>query len=234
MKKVVERERNKIHYRVLHWPIWVWVFFILPGHLTHDLFQHGPDIRHGVWLAIVATVCVWRGFAGRLPGVEPAPYVTHWGAEQPNVPYRVVCYTSAWIDLLVPFTLNGLGLLIASLTGAWKIDELYTWLYYPMAVAIVAATVFDLTPRARRSTRNEGAERSWFYVALWTVVPSQLAAWAAWRMGGQIGLAGADLARVRLTVFAVVAGVFFLLGVKNLLPRTEVYRLTENQPSSSE
>ncbi len=52
MKKVVEREKNKNYYRVLHVPIWIWVFWILPGHLTADLYAHGPDRRHWIWLAI--------------------------------------------------------------------------------------------------------------------------------------------------------------------------------------
>ena len=69
MKKIVEREKNKLYYRILHLPIWIWVFFILPGHLTYVLYLHGPNRRHGIWLIIVAAVCVWRGFAGRLPGV---------------------------------------------------------------------------------------------------------------------------------------------------------------------
>jgi hypothetical protein len=105
MKKVVERERNKTYYRVLHLPVWIWVFFILPGHLTYDLYLHGPDRRHGIWLTIVVAVCIWRGFAGRLPGVEPQPYIRYYGEDQQNLPYRMVCYTAAWIDLIVPFAL---------------------------------------------------------------------------------------------------------------------------------
>ena len=113
MKKVVERESNKGYYRVLHVPIWIWVFFILPGNLTSDLYAHGPDRRHWIWLAIVTAICAWRGLVGRLPGGEPKPYITHYGVDQPNLPYRVVCYTAAWIDLLVPFALNGIGLTVA-------------------------------------------------------------------------------------------------------------------------
>ena len=109
MEKIVERTRNKIYYRVLHVPIWLWVFFILPGHMTYVLYLHGPNRFHAIWLAVVLVICAWRGFMGRLPGVEPRPYVTHYGADQPNLPYRIVCYTAAWIDLLVPFTLNFLG-----------------------------------------------------------------------------------------------------------------------------
>ena len=109
MKKVVERTHNKNYYRVLHVPIWIWAFWILPGHLTGDFYAHGPDRRHWIWLAIVAVGCAWRGFAGRLPGCEPKPYITHWGVDQPNLWYRVICYTTAWIALLVPFTLKSPG-----------------------------------------------------------------------------------------------------------------------------
>ena len=39
------RTRNKLSYRLAHWPIWIWVFFIAPGPLTFDLFERGFDIR---------------------------------------------------------------------------------------------------------------------------------------------------------------------------------------------
>jgi hypothetical protein len=227
MKKVVERERNKAYYRVAHWPIWVWVFWILPGHLTRDLFERGPDQRHWIWLGLVAAVTAWRAFAGRLPGCENAPYVTHWGVAQPNLWYRVVCYTAAWADLLLPFTLNFLGLAVAAATGAWRIHGLYTWLYYPLLALVVLATVLDFTPRARRTTLNEGNERAWFYIAIWTVVPTQVVAWAAWRLVAPLGLAPVDLARLRLAVFCVVAAAFFALGVRNLLPRTAGYAVPQ-------
>lgn len=223
MKKVVERERNKTYYRVLHLPIWIWVFFILPGHLTYALFMHGPDRRHWVWLAAVTAVCVWRGLAGRLPGVEPRPYITHWGEERPNLLYRTVCYTAAWIDLLVPHTLNALGLLVAAFTGRWALEQLFVWLYYPFAGAVVLATLVGVTPRARRTTLQEGAERAWFYVAIWTIVPAQVVAWAAWRLGAYAGLDPLALARVRFGAFGVVTAIFLTLGITGRLPRTARY-----------
>lgn len=230
MKKVVERERNETYYRVLHLPVWLWVFWILPGHLTYALFAHGPDRRHWLWLAVITVVLAWRGWLGRLPGVERQPYVTYWGVHKPNLGYRVVCYTAAWIDLLVPFALNAIGIVIASIVGSWMLRELYAWLYYPFALAVVAATWFDLTPRAKRSTRYEGAERAWFYIAIWTVVPSQLAGWAAWRLGDRFGLEGLELARIRLVVFFAVTALFVLLGWKGRLPRTRRYHVPEGTP----
>jgi len=225
MKRIVTREKNKGYYRVLHVPIWIWVFFVLPGHLTYALYVDGPDRRHWIWLALVFTACAWRGLRGRLPGVEPRPYVTHYGADQPNVPYRVVCYTAAWIDLLVPFTLNLIGLIVAVMAGRWILSQLYAYLYYPLALAVVLATVFNRTPRARRSTVNEGVEKAWFYVAVWTVVPAQVIAWAAWRLGGRLDLSQPELARLRLLSFLLVGVVMFWLGLLGRLPRTQRFRL---------
>ena len=188
MKQAVFRERNKRYYRVLHTPIWIWVFWVLPGWpLTYDLYTHGPDRRHWIWLAIVLAGVVWRGLAGRLPGCEPRPYITHYGVHQPNLPYRVVCYTAAWIDIIVPYALNLIGLIVASIDGRWLLHDLYRYGYYPLALAVVLATVFDWTPRARRDTFGEGAERAWFYVAIWTVVPDtgdQLGRMALWQVHG--------------------------------------------------
>lgn len=227
VKRVVERERNKTYYRVLHMPIWLWVFFVLPGHLTYALFAFGPDWRHAVWLGIVFAVCVWRGLEGRLPGVEPSPYVTHYGVAQPNLPYRVVCYTATWIALLVPFTINAVGMLVAAASGTWSLDLLFLWLYYPLALLVVVATALDLTPRARRTTLNEGAERAWFYIAIWTIAPAQLVAWGAWRLVSQFGGDPLVLARFRFVVFALVAGTFFMLGYKAVLPRTARFYFPE-------
>jgi hypothetical protein len=227
MKKVVARDKNKRYYRVLHLPIWLWVFFILPGNLTYALYLHGPDRRHWIWLTIVFAVCAWRGLVGRLPGVEPQPYVKYYGADQPNLPYRVVCYTAAWIDLLVPFALNLLGLILAVIVGRWFLADLYAYLYYPLALAIVAVTFLNWTPRARRSTRNEGAEKAWFYVAIWTVVPTQVAAWAAWRLGSQFQLPQYGLNCLRLVVFLLVGTALLWLGLRGKLPRSQRFYMPE-------
>jgi hypothetical protein len=89
------------------------------------------------------------------------------------------------------------------------------------------ATVLNFTPRAGRSTRNEGAEKGWFYVAVWTVVPTQLAGWAMWRLGKYFDLSTASLGHVRLATFLIVAGGFLTLGLLGKLPRTERYHIPE-------
>ena len=233
MKKVVERERNKRYYRILHLPIWLWVFFILPGNLTFRLYVHGPDRWHALWLSIVFIVCGWRGLIGRLPGVEPRPYITHYGVDLPNLPYRIVCYTAAWVDIIVPFALNLAGLVIAASTGRWLLEDLYRYGYYPLLLLIVLCTLMNGTPRARRSTVDEGAEKAWFYVGIWTVVPAQVAAWGAWRLGGKLGLDSLVLGRFRLAVSLLVATSFFLLGLLCRLPRTQRYHVP-GTPAGSE
>lgn len=223
MKRAVHREKNKKSYRILHVPIWIWVFFILPGSLTYRLYLHGPNRWHGVWLALVTVICMWRGWLGRLPGAEQRPYVTYYGVEQRNLAYRVVCYTAAWIDLLVPFTLNLIALLVAAATSQWRMAALYDRGYYLLAAAVVLATALNLTPRARRTTRNEGAERAWFYVAIWTVVPAQTLGWAMWRLGSALDLSTRALNDCRLAVFLLTTAIFLTLGLWEWLPRTERY-----------
>ena len=74
MKQAVFRERNKRYYRVLHTPIWIWVFWVLPGYpLTYDLYTHGPDRRHWIWLAIVLAVVAWRGLPAACPDASRVP-----------------------------------------------------------------------------------------------------------------------------------------------------------------
>src|SRR5438093_12841579 len=67
------RERNKLYYRLNHWPIWIFVFFIAPGPLTFDLFERGFDRRMAVWLGVVLVGTAIAGLRGRLPGVEAKP-----------------------------------------------------------------------------------------------------------------------------------------------------------------
>src|SRR5262249_17465212 len=90
------RERNKLYYRFNHWPIWIFVFFIAPGSLTFDLFEQGFDSRMMWWLGAVLVGTGIAGLRGRLPGVEPKPYIIRFTEDRPNPLYRRICYTFAW------------------------------------------------------------------------------------------------------------------------------------------
>ena len=67
------RIRNKGYYRVLHWPIWIWVFFLAPGPLVFSLFAHGFSVANGVWLALVLLGTGIAAFYGQLPGSSQRP-----------------------------------------------------------------------------------------------------------------------------------------------------------------
>jgi hypothetical protein len=226
MRAAVARTRNKGYYRVLHVPIWIWVFFTLPGGLTESLYAHGFGREQAIWLGVVAAVCIWRGARGRLPGAEARPYITHYGLEWPNLGYRVVCYTAAWIAIVTPWTLNLIGLVVAAASGQWIVARLYTWPYDLVAGGIVVAAALNQLPRARRTIYDEGTDRAWFYVGVWTAVIAQLAGWAMWRLGARFGLSPGPLAWARLTVFALVSAAVFGLGLKAKLPRTRRYYIT--------
>ena len=69
------RDRNKPLYRLAHWPIWIFVFFIVPGPSTFQLFEHGFDRPRLIWLGLVILGTGIAALRGRLPGVEPRPYI---------------------------------------------------------------------------------------------------------------------------------------------------------------
>jgi hypothetical protein len=131
------RERNTRLYRVLHLPIWIWVFFLAPGPLTFSLFAHGFTWGNGAWLAAVLVGTAIAGFKGQLPGVEPRPYILRFDEDKPNPLYRKVCYTFAWNAVISFALLNALGLAIAAFTGEWRMKEIYTYVYSPLCALIL-------------------------------------------------------------------------------------------------
>src|SRR5262249_33515077 len=100
------RARNKISYRFNLWPGWIWGLFIAPGPLTVDLFAHGFDWRMAAWLGVVLACTALAGLAGKLPGVEPAPYIIRFTEDKPNPLYRRICYTFAWSAVITFAALN--------------------------------------------------------------------------------------------------------------------------------
>jgi len=127
------RERNKPHYRVAHWPIWIWVFFLAPGPLTFSLFAHGFGWGNLTWLAVVLVGTGIAGRYGQLPGVEPKPYILRFDEDKPNPMYRRICYTFAWNAVLSFALLNLAGLATAALTDRWYMKQLYQYAYFPLA-----------------------------------------------------------------------------------------------------
>jgi len=176
------RERNKKMYRVAHWPIWIWVFFLAPGPLTFDLFEHGPSVWNMIWLLGVMAGTGIAGLFGQLPGVEPRPYILRFTEDKPNPLYRRICYTFAWSDVITFALLNLAGLAIAVWTGVWYLKQIYAYAYFPVYLAILALGAAGILPRVRASTKGEGTERRYFYGSVWAVTLSQALLMLLWKL----------------------------------------------------
>jgi hypothetical protein len=210
------RERNKTMYRVAHWPIWVWVFFLAPGPLTFDLFEHGPSARNMAWLLCVMAATGIAGLFGQLPGVEPKPYILRFTEDKPNPLYRRVCYTFAWSDAITFALLNLVGLTVAAFTGAWYLKQIYTYAYFPVYLTILAVGAAGFLPRVHPSTKGEGTERRYFYGSVWAVTLAQALLMLLWKLLPQTHTA--DFIKLAIYVIALVS--LGLAARAGLLPRT--------------
>jgi hypothetical protein len=175
------RERNKVRYRLAHWPIWIWVYFLAPGPLTFDLFAHGGSGRNVIWLLLVIVATGIAGYFGQLPGVEPRPYILRFTEDKPNPLYRKICYTFAWNAVLTFTLLNLAGLIIAVVTGKWVMKQIYLQAYFPVCAVVLLLGLLGWLPRVGRSTKGEGIERRYFYGAVWAAVISQTVLLLLWK-----------------------------------------------------
>ena len=210
------RTRNKPLYRLAHWPIWIWVFFLAPGPLTFQLFAQGPNRTNLLWLIGVLLGTGMAGLFGQLPGVEPQPYILRFCEDKPNPIYRRICYTFAWNALLNFALLNLLGLTVAVQTGLWRLRQIYSYGYLPIFSLIVAGGVFGVLPRVKRSTVGEGAERRYFYGAVWAVTSAQGVLLVLWKTLPRTH--SADL--IKLVAYLVVLGGLGTAAACGWLPRT--------------
>lgn len=210
------RTRNKASYRLAHWPIWIFVFFIAPGPLTVALFDRGFDGRMALWLGAVLAGTGIAGLRGRLPGVEPAPYILRFTEDRPNPLYRRVCYTLAWSEILAFALLNTAGLAYAVASGEWRLREMYDRAYFPIVVTVWTAGALGWLPRVKPSTEGEGYERRFFYGAAWAVCLAQPALWLLWAVLPQTRAADA----MKLLLFVAILAFVGNLARLGLLPRT--------------
>jgi len=210
------RDRNKISYRFAHWPIWIFVFFIAPGPMTFSLFEHGFTARMLAWFGAVLVGTGIAGIAGKLPGVEPRPYILRFTEDRPNPLYRRICYTLAWSEAIAFAILNTAGLVIAIATGAWRLRQLYQAAYFPIVITVWVMGALGLLPRVKRSTQGEGHERRYFYGTVWAVSIAQPILWFLWKVLPRTR--GAD--SLKLVVFLVVLAWVGNMARRGLLPRT--------------
>jgi hypothetical protein len=210
------RVRNKTYYRVAHWPIWIWVFFLAPGPLTFSLFAHGFSWANSAWLAAVLIGTGIAGLRGQMPGVEAAPYILRFDEDRPNPLYRKVCYTFAWNAVLNFALMNLAGLIIAVVSGRWMMQQLYQYAYLPLCVMILLFGAAGLLPRVGPSTKGEGTERRYFYGSVWAVTTAQIIALALWKT-----LPRGHAADVtKLVIYVAVLTTMGVLAWRGVLPRT--------------
>jgi hypothetical protein len=210
------RTRNTAGYRAAHWPIWIWVFFLVPGPLTFDLFAHGGSVRNWIWLGIVLAGTGVAALFGQLPGAEPAPYILRFDEDRRNPLYRRICYTFAWNALLNFALLNLAGLAWAAFSGQWRMKQIYARGYTPLLVFVIVLGLFELLPRVRRSTKGEGWERRYFYGAVWSVTAAQTTLLLLWKILPKNH--ATDIAK--LTICCAVLAAMSVLAAYGILPRT--------------
>ena len=210
------RDRNKLYYRLNHWPIWIFVFFVAPGPLTFDLFERGFDSRMAAWLGVVLVGTGLAGLRGRLPGVEPAPYIIRFTEDKPNPLYRRICYTFAWSAAITFTALNIAGLLVAIVTGHWYLKQIYARAYFPIAGTIWLLGLLGKLPSVKPSTQGEGRERRYFYGTVWATCIAQPVLWLLWRVIPRTREGDS----VKLLIFVAVLAFVGTLARLGRLPRT--------------
>lgn len=210
------RHRNKLYYRVNHWPIWIFVFFIAPGPLTFDLFESGFDARMAAWLGVVLLGTGIAGLFGQLPGCEPRPYIIRFTEDRPNPLYRRICYTTAWGEVTAFALLNAAGLAWAVATGEWRLRQMYEVAYFPIAGTMWLLGALGQLPRVKRSTKGEGHERRYFYGSVWAVTIAQPVLWLLWKVAPATRPGDA----LKLLAFVSILAAVGWMSRLGLLPRT--------------
>jgi hypothetical protein len=210
------RERNTRLYRLAHWPIWIFVFFLAPGPLTFALFAHGFSWGNFAWLAAVLIGTGIAGLRAQLPGVELRPYILRFDEDKPNPLYRKVCYTFAWNAALNFALMNLAGLTIAAITGGWYMAQIYRYAYLPVCAVILLLGVAGALPRVGRSTKGEGIERRYFYGTVWSVTIAQTVLLVMWQTMSKSQTASI----LKLSVFVVVLLIMGIAAYNGKLPRT--------------
>ena len=200
------RERNTTVYRLAHWPIWIWVFFLAPGPLTFSLFAHGFSRANYVWLVMVLAGTGVACYYGKLPGSEPGPYILRFDEDKPNPLYRRICYTFAWNAVITFGLLNLLGVLSAAVSNRWHVHRLYLYGYLPLCLLILLLGASGRLPRVGISTRGEGTERRFFYGAVWAVTLAQTLLMVLWRVLPQTH--GANIFKMLAFVGTLIAAGF--------------------------
>jgi len=214
------RPRNKRYYRALHWPIWIWVFFLAPGPLTFSLFAHGFSLANSLWLGAVLIGTLIALLAGQMPGCEPRPYILRFDEDRPNPLYRRICYTFAWNAVLNFALLNLTGLIYATITGVWIMKQLYQYAYLPLCLFILLLGALGKLPRVGPSTKGEGTERRYFYGSVWSATIAQTVLLILWKAMPATLASTQTGSAIKLVIYASTLFAMGYSAWSGKLPRT--------------
>ena len=176
------RERNTRLYRLAHWPIWIWVFFLAPGPLTFYAVRPGLSLGQLGLARRCAPRHRHREFsAAACPDASRAPTSCASTKTSPTpsiaasaTPLRgTQCSTSRcsiWPAWSSP-----------SATGVWYMKQIYNYAYSPLCAVILLLGLAGWLPRVGPSTKGEGIERRYFYGSVWAVTAAQTVLLVLWK-----------------------------------------------------
>ena len=158
-----------------------------------------------------------RACAGKLPGVEPAPYIIRFTEDRPNPLYRRICYTFAWSAVVTFAVLNIAGLVWAIATGEWRLRQIYEAAYFPIAITMWVLGALGLAAAGQAIDQERRPRAPVFLrIGLGGHASRSLSLWLLWTMLPR----GRSWDALKLTVFV---GILVFVGNqarRGLLPRT--------------
>ena len=175
------RIRNKGYYRVLHWPIWIWVFFLAPGPLR--LSASSPRIQRCQRSLARSGAARNRHCCshGQLPGVEAAPYILRFDEDppQPSLSQSLLHLRMECGHQLRAAEPHRPG----HRRNHRRVDH-----EAALPVRLLSSRYFDPAagragklPRVGKSTKNGVSERRYFYGTVWAVTISQTVLLVLWK-----------------------------------------------------
>ncbi len=79
----------------------------------------------------------------------------------------------AWSELIGFTAMNLAGLIYVSITGVWRLKQIYQGAYFPLMGIVILCGLLGWLPRVKSSTKGEGTERRYFYGMVWAASASE-------------------------------------------------------------
>ena len=178
------RERNKVSYRIAHWPIWIWVFFIAPGptdvrpvrarvRFADGVVAGGGARRHRHRRSVAASCRASSRAPTSSASLRIVPIRCIAASATRSRGARSIAFAVLNIDRA-----RG-GDCDRRVAACGRCTTPHT---FPSSSAIWLLGAFGQLPRVKRSTKDEGHERRYFYGSVWAVCIAQPILWLLWRV----------------------------------------------------